>query len=136
MNANKTILTYGTFDLFHVGHVRLLRRLAGLGGRVIVGCSTDAFNDIKGKSCVMPYAERVEILEACRFVDQVFPEDTWEQKVDDVRRFDVDVFAMGEDWRGEFDYLNAHCEVLYLERTSGVSTTDLKVIASKSVPNS
>jgi glycerol-3-phosphate cytidylyltransferase len=134
VKANKTVLTYGTFDLFHVGHVRLLRRLSDLGGRVVVGCSTDAFNGVKGKACVMPYSERAEILAACRYVDEVFPEDSWGQKVDDVRRNAVDIFAMGDDWVGEFDYLKAYCEVVYLARTSGVSTTNLKVAASKSAP--
>ena len=121
-----TIITYGTFDLFHVGHVRLLRRLAALGDRLVVGCSTDEFNAIKGKTCVMSYEDRMEILRSCSYVDEVFPEDGWDQKRDDIKRFGASVFAMGDDWKGEFDDLADLCEVLYLPRTENVSTTDLK----------
>jgi glycerol-3-phosphate cytidylyltransferase len=129
MTKSKVVLTYGTFDLFHVGHVRLLRRLADLGSKVIVGCSTDAFNKVKNKKCVMPFAERAEILAACRYVDHVFPEENWAQKMEDIRRFSVDIFAMGSDWAGQFDTLQDLCEVLYLPRTDGVSTTELKLSA-------
>ena len=122
----RTILTYGTFDLFHIGHVRLLRRLADLGDRLIVACSTDEFNAIKGKQTAIPYAHRVEVLEACRYVDQVIPEKTWEQKREDVVAQEVDLFAMGDDWAGKFDELRDLCDVLYLPRTENVSTTELK----------
>ncbi|MFY9209958.1 MAG: glycerol-3-phosphate cytidylyltransferase [Aestuariivita sp.] len=122
----RTILTYGTFDLFHIGHVRLLRRLADLGDRLIVACSTDEFNAIKGKQTAIPYAHRVEVLEACRYVDQVIPEKTWEQKREDVVAHEVDLFAMGDDWAGKFDELRDLCDVLYLPRTENVSTTELK----------
>ncbi|SFR61368.1 Glycerol-3-phosphate cytidylyltransferase [Yoonia tamlensis] len=125
----KSIITYGTFDLFHVGHVRLLRRLSAMAETVIVGCSTDEFNAIKGKKCVMPYTERAEILEACRYVDVVFPENNWEQKPHDVQHFGAQAFAMGDDWAGKFDALKEHCEVIYLGRTDGVSTTNLKITA-------
>jgi glycerol-3-phosphate cytidylyltransferase len=122
------VLTYGTFDLFHVGHVRLLKRLKGMGDRLIVGCSTDEFNSLKGKSTVIPYADRREILESCRFVDFVFPENSWDQKPSDVKRFGADIFAIGEDWSGKFDFLEADtgCKVVYVPRTPGISTTDLK----------
>lgn len=124
----KTILTYGTFDLYHVGHVNLLRRLRSMGDRLIVGCSTDEFNATKGKSCVIPYADRVEILLSCRHVDEVFPESSWDQKADDIRRFKASIFAMGDDWSGKFDHLQNEtgCLVTYVARTPGISTTDLK----------
>lgn len=121
-------ITYGTFDLFHVGHVRLLQRLAELADRVIVGCSTDEFNAGKGKACVIPYQDRVEILQSCRFVSQVIPEESWEQKAEDIRRYGAEVFAMGYDWAGKFDELKAYCDVVYLPRTDGVSTTHLKTV--------
>jgi glycerol-3-phosphate cytidylyltransferase len=122
----RTVLTYGTFDLFHVGHVRLLRRLRALGDELIVGCSTDGFNALKGKKTVMPYAQRVEILRACRYVDDVFPEEAWEQKRDDIVRFRADIFAMGDDWVGKFDELNDCVEVVYLPRTEDISTTEIR----------
>lgn len=121
----KTVLTYGTFDLFHLGHVRLLRRLAALGDRLIVGCSTDEFNRGKGKKSVMSFEHRLEILEACRYVDKVIPERDWDQKIDDIKREKVDVFGMGNDWDGKFDHLKDYCEVVYLKRTENISTTQL-----------
>lgn len=122
----KTVLTYGTFDLFHVGHVNLLRRLRDLGDRLVVGCSTDAFNRSKGKTTVMPYAHREQILRANRYVDDVFPEESWEQKRDDIARESAAIFAMGDDWVGHFDDLGDLCEVIYLPRTRDVSTTDVR----------
>ncbi|PVA10941.1 glycerol-3-phosphate cytidylyltransferase [Pelagivirga sediminicola] len=124
--SQRTILTYGTFDLFHTGHVRLLARLADLGDRLIVGCSTDGFNASKGKLCVMPYEARVEILSACRHVDLVFPEESWDQKRGDIVKYGADVFAMGSDWTGKFDDLGDLCEVIYLPRTRDISTTEIK----------
>ncbi len=121
-----TIITYGTFDLFHVGHVRLLQRLSALGSRLIVGCSTDAFNAEKGKKTAIPYAHRVEVLEACQYVDLVIPETSWAQKRSDIETHQVDLFAMGDDWAGKFDDLRDLCDVLYLPRTENVSTTELK----------
>jgi len=121
-----TILTYGTFDLFHVGHLRLLRRLSELGDRLVVGCSTDGFNQSKGKITAVPYAHRAEILAGCRYVDHVFPEENWDQKRADVLRYGAQVFAMGDDWVGKFDFLGDLCAVLYLPRTENVSTTELK----------
>lgn len=123
-----TVITYGTFDLFHVGHVNLLRRLRELGDRLVVGLSTDEFNTLKGKTTVMPYAHRAEIVGAVRYVDGVFPETCWEQKRDDIRREDARIFAMGDDWIGKFDDLSDLCEVVYLPRTRDVSTTEIKQI--------
>lgn len=123
----KTVITYGTFDLFHIGHVRILKRLSDLGDRLIVGVSTDAFNELKGKKSVVSFEHRVEILMACRYVDDVFAEENWDQKPADIKRFNADIFAMGSDWVNKFDDLKIHCQVLYLPRTEGVSTTDLRV---------
>ncbi len=121
-----TVLTYGTFDLFHHGHVRLLQRLSQLGDELIVGCSTDEFNAIKGKRCVMPYGQRREILEACRYVARVIPEESWAQKRSDIVNYNVSIFAMGDDWAGHFDDLGDLTRVMYLPRTQDVSTTELK----------
>lgn len=121
-----TVITYGTFDLFHYGHVRLLQRMSKLGDRLVVGCSSDEFNAMKGKESVMSYQERVEILMSCRYVDSVFPENTWDQKRIDIARENADIFSMGSDWEGKFDDLKDIVEVIYLSRTAGVSTTDLR----------
>lgn len=121
-----TVLTYGTFDLFHHGHVRLLQRLSQLGDELIVGCSTDEFNAVKGKRCVMPYGQRREILEACRFVARVIPEESWAQKRSDIVNYNVSIFAMGDDWTRHFDDLGDLTRVIYLPRTQDVSTTELK----------
>ena len=122
----RTVLTYGTFDLFHPGHEKLLKRARELGSRLIVGLSTDEFNAKKGKRSVMSYEERKTVLEACRYVDEVFAEEDWSQKLADARRTGADVFVMGDDWAGRFDELKALCEVIYLPRTGGVSSSDLK----------
>lgn len=126
----KTILTYGTFDLFHVGHIRLLRRLRALGDRLIVGCSTDEFNAIKGKKSIFTYEDRSEILSACKFVDLVIPENGWEQKAQDIITHHADIFAMGDDWAGKFDHLEQEtgCTVTYLARTPDISTTQVKQV--------
>lgn len=120
------ILTYGTFDILHIGHINLLRRARALGDRLVVGLSTDAFNALKHKQALQDYANRKAVLEAIRFVDEVFPEECWEQKADDIRRYGADVFVMGDDWAGKFDHLAEHCRVVYLPRTEAVSTTALK----------
>ena len=122
----KIVLTYGTFDLLHVGHIRLLQRARSLGDYLIVGLSTDKFNFIKHKSSFLPYDERKEILESIRYVNKVIPEECWEQKVSDVKDYSVDVFTIGDDWLGEFDFLKEHCDVIYLPRTEGISTSLLK----------
>jgi glycerol-3-phosphate cytidylyltransferase len=121
-----TILTYGSFDLFHIGHVRLLERAAVLGDRLIVGVSSDKFNAIKGKRSIMPYESRAEIVAALRCVDFVLPEHDWAQKREDIGRLGADILVMGDDWAGKFDDLNDVCRLVYLPRTSGVSTTELK----------
>ncbi|RUM74055.1 MAG: glycerol-3-phosphate cytidylyltransferase [Sulfurovum sp.] len=123
---SRTILTYGTFDMFHIGHLKLLQRLSLLGDQLIVAVSTDEFNEIKGKKTIIPYAQRAEIVEAIKYVDRVIPENNWQQKVTDIQKYNVDVFAMGHDWEGKFDELKAYCEVVYLPRTEGISTTALK----------
>lgn len=126
MTKKVRILTYGTFDLFHVGHVRLLKRLRDLGDELIVGCSTDKFNSIKGKKTVMPYESRKEILLSCKHVHSVFAEETWDQKRGDVKKFNADIFAMGDDWAGHFNDLEDLCKVVYLPRTEGISSTKIK----------
>ena len=122
----KTVLTYGTFDLLHVGHINLLRRAKALGDKLIVAISTDEFNAIKHKQAYYPFEQRKQILEAIRYVDLVIPEESWEQKVHDVQQYNVDTFVMGHDWEGEFDFLKDYCEVIYLPRTEGISTTKVK----------
>lgn len=121
-----TVLTYGTFDLFHIGHLRLIERLAAMGDRLIVGVSTDEFNAGKGKKSVVSYDDRAAIVGAIKGVDLVLPERAWEQKRADIVEHGVDVFVMGDDWAGKFDDLSDVCEVRYLPRTSGVSSTDIK----------
>lgn len=123
----KRIITYGTFDLLHYGHINLLRRAKQQGDYLIVGLSTDEFNwDSKQKKCFFDYEKRKHLLEAVRYVDLVIPENSWEQKVEDVKMYHVDTFVMGDDWQGKFDFLKEHCEVVYLPRTPEVSTTQIK----------
>ncbi len=122
----KTVITYGTYDLLHVGHINLLRRASELGDRLVVGISSDEFNLLKGKSSIFSFKERKQILEAVRYVDEVFAEDNWEQKRDDIKKYDADIFVMGSDWMGKFDDLADICEVRYLARTEEISTTYLK----------
>jgi glycerol-3-phosphate cytidylyltransferase len=122
----KTVITYGTFDLFHVGHLRMLRRARELGDRLIVGVSTDEFTLEKGKKAVFSFSDRVEIVSAIRYVDDVFAESTWEQKVADIHKYSADILVMGDDWTGKFDFLNTVCQVVYLPRTEGISTSGLK----------
>lgn len=124
----KRILTYGTFDLLHYGHIRLLKRAKELGDYLIVALSTEEFNELKGKKTYHNYETRKMMLEAIRYVDLVIPEETWEQKKDDVQKYFVDVVVMGSDWAGSdrFEYLKEYCEVVYLDRTEGISTTKIK----------
>ena len=124
----KRILTYGTFDLLHYGHINLLKRAKALGDYLVVAVSTDDFNEIKGKKAYHNYETRKMMLEAVRYVDLVIPEENWEQKIDDVKKYDIDIVVMGSDWAGSdrFDYLKDYCEVVYLPRTEGVSTTKIK----------
>lgn len=126
MEGIGTVITYGTFDLFHIGHLRILQRARQLGNRLIVGVSTDEFNRGKKKETVIPYAQRAEIVSNLQCVDQVIPEVSWDQKIHDVEQYGADLFVIGADWRGHFDFLSTHCQVHYLERTPDISTTLLK----------
>lgn len=124
----KRILTYGTFDLLHYGHIRLLKRAKELGDYLIVALSTDKFNELKGKKAYYNYDMRKKMLEALRYVDLVIPEEKWEQKIDDVQKYFVDVVVMGSDWKNneKFEILKDYCEVVYLDRTEEISTTKIK----------
>lgn len=122
-----TVLTYGTFDLFHMGHLNLLRRARTLGDRLLVGISNDEFNEVKGKRCVAPYAERAAIVAALKFVDGVFEEKTWDQKADDIMKYEATTLVMGDDWQGKFDHYSTLCQVLYLSRTPGISSSSRKI---------
>jgi len=122
----KKVITYGTFDLLHYGHINLLKRAKQLGDYLIVGLSTNEFNEKKGKKCYFSYEERKKLLESIRYVDLVIPEKSWEQKVNDIKEFKVDILVMGDDWKGKFDYLKEYCEVIYLPRTPEISTTKIK----------
>lgn len=122
----KRVITYGTYDLLHWGHIRLLKRAKELGDYLIVALSTDEFNAIKGKKAYHSYEERKLMLEAIRYVDLVIPENTWDQKKEDILTYKADIFVMGDDWMGRFDELKQYCEVVYLPRTDGISTTKIK----------
>lgn len=122
----KKVITYGTYDLLHVGHINLLRRAKALGDYLVVVLSSDEFNAIKHKTAYHSYEDRKIILEAIKYVDEVIPEYTWEQKIKDVVDNHIDVFVMGDDWKGQFDFLKEYCEVVYLPRTEGISTTKIK----------
>lgn len=124
----KRVLTYGTFDLLHYGHIRLLQRAKALGDYLIVALSTDEFNELKGKKAYHDYETRKMMLEAIRYVDLVIPEENWEQKINDVKTYNADIVVMGSDWAGseKFSYLTDYCEVVYLDRTEGISTTKIK----------
>jgi glycerol-3-phosphate cytidylyltransferase len=122
----KKILTYGTFDLLHRGHINLLKRAKAMGDFLIVGVSTDDFNRLKNKRAFYSYEERKLVLEAIRYVDLVIPENNWEQKKHDIEEHKIDTFVMGDDWQGKFDELKDQCEVVYLPRTSGISTSQTK----------
>jgi glycerol-3-phosphate cytidylyltransferase len=124
----KRILTYGTFDLLHYGHIRLLKRAKALGDYLVVALSTDEFNAGKGKKAYHDYETRKKMLEAIRYVDLVIPEENWEQKISDVKKYEIDTVVMGSDWAGSdrFDYLKEYCELVYLDRTEGISTTKIK----------
>ena len=122
----KTVITYGTFDLFHIGHLKLLQRLKGLGTKLIVAVSTDSFNELKCKKTIIPYAQRAEIVANIKCVDMVISENDWEQKIEDIKKYNIDIFSIGDDWKGKFDFLKEHCDVVYLDRTDGISSTQLK----------
>ncbi|MGG4407120.1 glycerol-3-phosphate cytidylyltransferase [Niallia taxi] len=122
----KKVITYGTFDLLHWGHINILKRAKELGDHLTVALSSDEFNAIKDKKAYHSYENRKMILEAIRYVDEVIPENHWDQKVTDVIDHNIDVFVMGDDWEGKFDFLKDHCEVVYLPRTVGISTSKIK----------
>lgn len=122
----KRVITYGTYDLLHYGHIELLRRAREMGDYLIVALSTDEFNKLKNKKSYYNYEQRKMMLESIRYVDLVIPENNWDQKTKDVDRYEVDTFIMGHDWEGEFDFLKDKCEVIYLKRTEGISTTQIK----------
>ena len=123
----KKVITYGTFDLLHYGHIEMLRRAKEMGDYLIVGISTDEFNWVeKNKKCHFDYETRKKIVEAIRYVDLVIPENSWNQKSRDIEGYGVNVFTIGDDWAGKFDFLQEHCEVVYLPRTEGVSSTQIK----------
>lgn len=122
----KRIITYGTFDMFHIGHLNLLKRIYEFGDELIVGISTDEFNAGKGKKSLIPFEQRAQIVGAIKYVNKVIPESSWEQKEKDIIDLDIDIFVIGDDWEGKFDHLKEYCRVIYLPRTEGVSTTMLK----------
>jgi len=123
----RRVITYGTFDLLHYGHINLLQNAKEQGDYLIVALSEDEFNEkCKNKKCYFNYDERKRLLEAVRFVDLVIPEKSWEQKVHDIELFQVDVFVMGCDWKGRFDFMAEHCEVMYFPRTAMISTSQIK----------
>ena len=123
----RKVITYGTFDLLHYGHINLLQRAKELGDYLIVALSTDEFNSIeKNKICYFSYEQRKSLLEAIRYVDLVIPEENWEQKRQDIKEYHIDTFVMGDDWKGKFDFLKDLCEVVYLPRTPEISSTQIK----------
>lgn len=126
VSVMKKVITYGTFDLLHHGHINILKRAKEMGDYLVVAVSTDEFNRLKNKKSYYSYEERKMILEAIRYVDEVIPENSWEQKIQDIQEYDIDIFVMGNDWEGKFDFLKDYCEVVYLPRTVGVSTTKIK----------
>lgn len=122
----KIALTYGTFDLFHYGHLRLFQRIKEFSDYLIVGVSTDEFNQIKGKKTIIPFENRIEIVRNIKYVDEVIAEERWEQKINDIQKFKVDYLVMGDDWKGKFDELQEYCEVIYLPRTDGISSSTIR----------
>ena len=122
----RKVITYGTFDLLHWGHINLLKRAKEMGDYLVVAISSDEFNQLKNKESYHSFEHRKMILEAIRYVDEVISENTWEQKIQDVIDHDIDIFVMGDDWEGKFDFLKEYCEVIYLPRTVGISTSQMK----------
>ncbi len=126
MKKYKRVITYGTFDMFHIGHLKLLQRLSELADELIVAVSTDEFNKVKNKTVLIPYSQRAEIVSNIKCVNKVIAEEDWNQKVSDIKEHDISLFVMGDDWKGKFDFLQEFCEVQYLPRTKDISTTQLK----------
>ncbi len=136
MTKDKVLITYGTFDMLHIGHVNLFKRLKSMCDKLIVAVSTDEFNSLKNKKTLIPFEQRIQIVESIKYVDIVIPEENWEQKILDIEQYDIDIFAIGDDWEGKFDYLKEYCDVVYLERTENISTTQLKkTLATLSLVN-
>lgn len=131
----KRILTYGTFDLLHYGHLNILKNCKNLGDYLIVGVSSDEFNALKGKVSVMSYEDRKEFLDNIKYVNKVIKEESWDQKVSDIIKYKIDILIMGDDWKGKFDYLKEYCEVVYLPRTECISTTEIKKLLQHSKTN-
>jgi len=131
--SSRRIITYGTFDLLHYGHINLLKAIKSLGDYLIVGLSSDEFNLVKkNKQCYYSYDQRKTLLEAIEFVDLVIPETSWEQKRTDIKRYNINIFAIGEDWANKFNFLQEEgCQVFYLPRTPNISTTKIKTEISK-----
>ena len=128
----KRIITYGTFDLLHYGHINLLKRAKELGDYLVVGLSTDEFNlNEKNKKCYFSYEQRKQLLESIRCVDLVIPEEGWNQKLTDVDLYQIDTFVIGDDWKGKFDFLKEKCDVIYLPRTPEISTSQIKADLNK-----
>lgn len=128
----KRIITYGTFDLLHYGHINLLKRAKELGDYLVVGLSTDEFNlNEKNKKCYFSYEQRKQLLESIRYVDLVIPEEGWNQKLTDVDLYQIDTFVIGDDWKGKFDFLKEKCDVIYLPRTPEISTSQIKADLNK-----
>jgi glycerol-3-phosphate cytidylyltransferase len=127
MKKYKRVITYGTFDLLHVGHVNLLRRAKELGDYLVVAVSADSFNTEKGKQAIYSEDERLAIVSSIRYVDQVILEKTWDQKRSDIAEYNIDLFVMGDDWFGKFDFLKDQSEVVYLPRTKNISTSEIKI---------
>ena len=124
----KKVITYGTFDTLHYGHILLLQRARALGDHLTVALSTDEFNAKKNKVSHFDYSQREALLRSITYVDDIIPEAAWEQKQDDVTRLNIDVFTMGDDWAGKFDFLSDLCQVVYLPRTPRISSTAIKKI--------
>ena len=131
----KNVITYGTFDLLHYGHLELLRRASQYteGGKLIVGISSDEFNAVKGKQSAMNYSKRKELLDSIKYVDMIIPEENWEQKRSDIKRYDIDILIMGDDWKGKFDDFSDICSVIYVPRTPHISSSSIKSILPTSV---
>lgn len=132
-NFMKKVITYGTFDLIHRGHINILKRAKEFGDYLIVGISSDEFNQLKNKKSYYTFEERRIIVESIKYVDEIIAEHSWEQKVIDVKNNNIDVFVMGDDWTGKFDFLNEYCEVIYLPRTEGISTTQIRIDLSNNL---
>lgn len=122
----KRVITYGTFDLLHYGHINLLKRARHMGDYLFVGLSEDGFNKLKHKTCYFTYEQRKLLLESIKFVDRIIPETCWEQKIEDIQKNHIEYLVMGDDWQGKFDFLKVYCQVVYLSRTPKISTTKIK----------